>query len=148
MTISKSNVLKSLAAMAFIIAFISTPAVAWAARLYAVIDISNQRMSVSLDGARLHHWKTSTARSGYRTPRGTFKPKRLERIWYSSKYDNAPMPYSVFFYGGYAIHGTDDLKNLGRPASHGCVRLHPDNARTLYNLIRKIGMSGTRIVVQ
>lgn len=148
MMISNFDIFKSVMAMAFALAFIVTPTGAWAARLYAVIDISDQRMGVLLDGVQLHYWKTSTARSGYRTPLGTFRPKRLERMWYSTKYDNAPMPYSVFFYGGYAIHGTDDLKNLGRPASHGCVRLHPDNAEILFNLIRKIGISGTRIVVQ
>jgi len=57
------------------------------------------------------------------------------------------MPYSVFFRGGYAIHGTGYVKSLGRPVSHGCVRLHPRNAATLYRLVRSYGMGNTRIVI-
>ena len=77
------------------------------------------------------YWKVSTARSGYYTPRGTFGVTRTAKVYYSRKYDNSPMPNSVFFHGGYAIHGTGYIKNLGRPASHGCVRLHPQNAARL-----------------
>jgi lipoprotein-anchoring transpeptidase ErfK/SrfK len=87
----------------------------------------------------------STARGGYVTPTGNFRPTRLERVWFSRKYDNSPMPNSVFFKGGYAIHGTQYVKSLGRPASHGCVRLHPDNARTLYNLVQSTGAKNTAI---
>jgi lipoprotein-anchoring transpeptidase ErfK/SrfK len=121
---------------------------ALAARVVATIDISDQRMYVSFDGGPVGTWKISTARPGYRTPLGTYKPVRLERTWYSTKYDYAPMPFSIFFRGGYAIHGTDDLNRLGRPVSHGCVRLHPDNARTLFNLVRKVGRHQSRIVVR
>jgi lipoprotein-anchoring transpeptidase ErfK/SrfK len=96
----------------------------------------------------LHNWIVSTARRGYRTPIGTFRPLRLERVWYSTVYDNAPMPYSVFFHRGYAIHGTTEISKLGRPVSHGCVRLHPDNARMLFELIRRYGRSATTIVVR
>jgi lipoprotein-anchoring transpeptidase ErfK/SrfK len=119
-----------------------------AAKLTALIDISSQSMTISLNGSNLYVWKTSTARPGYRTPLGTFTPQRLERSWFSTKYDNAPMPHSIFFYGGYAIHGTTDLKNLGSPASHGCVRLHPDNAKILFDLVKKIGMHSTKVVVR
>ena len=122
--------------------------VAWAAHLTADIDLSEQRMTVHMDGRVLYRWPVSTARAGYRTPVGTFRPYRLERMWYSTKYDYAPMPHSVFFYGGYAIHGTTDIAHLGRPASHGCVRLHPGNAKKLYDLIRQVGMARTRIVVR
>ena len=117
------------------------------ASLRAVIDLSEQRLRVYVDGRLKHTWKTTTARRGYRTPVGTYRPIRLERKWYSRKYDWAPMPYSVFFYGGYAIHGTTDLRNLGRPASHGCVRLHPKNAAKLFDLVRRYGRSRTRIIV-
>ena len=72
----------------------------------------------------------------------------MHTMWYSRKYDNSPMPHSIFFHGGYAIHGTDAVKSLGRPASHGCVRLHPRNARRLYNLVKAHGAGNTRIVVQ
>lgn len=119
-----------------------------AATLGVSIDISQQTMRVSVAGRVKHVWPVSTARPGYRTPVGTFKPTRLERIWYSTKYDNAPMPHSIFFLGGYAIHGTDDLRNLGRPVSHGCIRLHPANARTLFNLVNQYGQSNTRIAIQ
>jgi len=119
-----------------------------AAQLNVTIDLSSQSMQVGADNHVLHNWSVSTARPGYRTPIGTFRPNRLERVWYSSIYDNAPMPYSVFFHRGYAIHGTTEISKLGRPASHGCVRLHPDNARTLFELIRSYGKSATTIIVR
>lgn len=117
------------------------------AGIVATVNISEQRMTVSEDGNVLYSWSVSTARKGYRTPRGSFRPTRLHQMWYSRKYDNSPMPYSIFFYGGYAIHGTDAVKYLGRPASHGCIRLHPSNARTLYNLVKARGAGNTRIVL-
>lgn len=123
-------------------------AAASAASLVARIDVSAQTMTVSLHGDVIARWPVSTARKGYVTPRGSWKPTRLHRMWYSQKYDNSPMPYSVFYYGGYAIHGTNYVKSLGRPASHGCVRLHTANAREFYNLVRNVGRKNTRIVVQ
>lgn len=111
------------------------------------INISSQTMYVAVDGSHYATWKVSTGRSGYRTPRGNFKPYLLKRMHYSSKYENSPMPHSVFFRGGYAIHGTNYVKRLGRPASHGCVRLSPGNAATLYRLIREHGMKSTRISI-
>ena len=71
----------------------------------------------------------------------------MHKMWYSRKYDNSPMPHSIFFYGGYAIHGTNHVKSLGRPASHGCIRLHPSNAQTLYQLVQAHGRRNTRIVL-
>lgn len=136
--------------LAFACLFLSVanPANAEAAKLEVGIDISQQTMRVRINGKQAYTWPISTARSGYRTPIGSFRPKRLERTWYSRKYHNSPMPFSIFFYGGYAIHGTNDLKNLGRPVSHGCIRLHPGNARTLFNLVRKYGKSATRIRIR
>jgi lipoprotein-anchoring transpeptidase ErfK/SrfK len=104
-------------------------------------------MTVYEDGIPAYSWAVSTARRGYRTPVGTYRPTRLHKMWYSKKYENAPMPHSIFFRGGYAIHGTYYVKSLGRPASHGCIRLHPDNARTLYDLVRAYGSGSTQIVV-
>lgn len=113
----------------------------------AVISLSQQRMDVSVDGTPVYSWPVSTARRGYVTPRGTFRPIRTERMWYSRKYDMSPMPFAVFFRGGYAIHGTQYLRSLGRPASHGCVRLHPANAAIFYRLVREQGLRNTRIVI-
>lgn len=113
-----------------------------------LIDLSQQSMDVMLHGDHAYHWKVSTARPGYRTPVGRFRPYRLERVWFSIKYDNAPMPHSIFFLGGYAIHGTTEIRKLGRPVSHGCIRLHPDNARILFGLVRQAGMTNTGITIQ
>ncbi len=85
-------------------------------------------------------------RKGYRTPNGVFRPTRLEKNWYSRKYGGA-MPSAVFFHGGYAIHGTSAVRALGRPASHGCIRLHPANAAKLFALVKKHGASQTRIAL-
>ena len=124
------------------------PPTAVAARLDVLIDLSEQTMTVSVGGQDTYMWPVSTARPGYRTPVGRFHPIRLARVWYSSKYDNAPMPNSIFFLGGYAIHGTTEIKRLGRAVSHGCVRLRPDNARILFGLVREHGSSATTIIIR
>ncbi|MEM8551610.1 MAG: L,D-transpeptidase [Pseudomonadota bacterium] len=119
-----------------------------AARVTATIDISSQRMYVSVGGKRLYSWAVSTGKRGYRTPTGTYRPTRMYRRYFSRKYHGSPMPNSIFFRGGYAIHGTGYVKSLGRPASHGCVRLAPGNARKLYNLVRRHGRGNTRIRIR
>jgi lipoprotein-anchoring transpeptidase ErfK/SrfK len=118
-----------------------------AAGVEAHIDLSDQSMDVYVDGSYYASWKVSTARRGYRTPTGSYKPKWLARMHYSSKYDNSPMPHSIFFHGGYAIHGTYEIKRLGRPVSHGCVRLHPSNAAKLFSLVREYGMRNSVITI-
>lgn len=117
------------------------------ADVLVIIDKAHQRMSVKVNGWPRYTWPISTARRGYVTPSGVYKPIRLERKWFSSKYHNSPMPYSIFFKGGYAIHGSYDIKYLGQPASHGCVRLHPDNAAILFSLVKQQGETNTRIEV-
>jgi len=117
------------------------------ASIVAKVDIASQSMTVVVDGAVAAVWKVSTARRGYFTPRGTYRPQGLARMHYSRKYDMSPMPNSVFFRGGYAIHGTYHIKSLGRPASHGCVRLAPRNAAILFNLIREHGKRDARIII-
>jgi len=112
------------------------------------IDKSRQRMWVYLDNDYLGDWKVSTARRGYWTPNGVYRPHTLERMHYSKKYHHSPMPWSVFFKGGYAIHGTYSIRHLGRPASHGCVRIHPRNAKKLYQLIRRYGKQNTQIIIR
>jgi lipoprotein-anchoring transpeptidase ErfK/SrfK len=111
------------------------------------IDITTQEMKVASEGRTIFNFDVSTGRKGYTTPTGNYRPIRMHKMWYSSKYDNAPMPFSIFFYGGYAIHGTTDLANLGTVASHGCVRLHPDNAEALFNLVNQVGMKNTKITL-
>jgi len=102
------------------------------------IDLSSQTMHVSSDMGS-YDWRVSTARSGYRTPRGTYRPYQLLRIHYSHKYHMSPMPYSIFFAGGYAIHGTYETASLGRPVSHGCIRLAPGNAARLFHMVQVEG---------
>ncbi len=113
----------------------------------ARISISEQKMQVTVGGRQTYEWKVSTAGKGYVTPTGSWKPYRMHEMWYSKKYDNAPMPHSVFFTGGYAVHATPHVKNLGRPASHGCIRLHPTNAEAFYTLVKTFGQQNTRIVI-
>ena len=116
------------------------------ASVLARIDLSEQRMYVYVNGKMHGSWRVSTARRGYRTPTGSFRPQRMHRRYYSRRYNNSPMPHSVFFYKGYAIHGTEHIGQLGRPASHGCIRLHPSHAARFYSLIRQHGTGSTRIV--
>jgi lipoprotein-anchoring transpeptidase ErfK/SrfK len=115
------------------------------AGVVAHIDLSNQRMNVYVNGKARYNWPVSTARRGYRTPTGTFKPTALVRYHASSIYEGSPMPYSIFFLRGYAIHGSYETKYLGRPVSHGCIRLHPSNAAALYSLVRQHGTGNTTI---
>lgn len=111
----------------------------------AKIDLSKQRMNVVVNGETLHTWKISSGRRGYSTPTGSYYPYRMHKMWYSRKYDNAPMPHAVFFRGGYAIHGTNSISRLGNPASHGCIRLHPANAKKFYDLVRAHGRNRTMV---
>ena len=129
-------------AMALALPWLATEALA---KVVVNIDLSSQRMNVYVDGQHYGTWRISTGRRGYYTPRGTYRPRWLKRMHYSRKYDNAPMPYSIFFRGGYAIHGTNVISRLGWPASHGCVRLHPSNAAKLFSLVRQHGMRNTVI---
>ncbi len=112
------------------------------------VDISSQTMTVLVHGKVAHVWKVSTAGRGYVTPTGFWTPYRMHVMWHSRKYDNAPMPHSIFFHKGYAIHATPHIKRLGKPASHGCVRLHPDNAKALFALVRQYGPSNVRVSVE
>lgn len=117
--------------------------------LYVVVNKSSQRMRVTDErGSELMYTKVSTARAGYVTPAGSYRIQRTAKMWYSKKYHNSPMPHSLFFRGGYAIHGTGDLKHLGSPASHGCVRLHPNDAADLYSLAFVYGTKNVRIIIQ
>jgi lipoprotein-anchoring transpeptidase ErfK/SrfK len=111
------------------------------------IDRAQQQMDVIVDGEQRYTWRVSTARPGYVTPPGTYHPQMLAARWFSRVYDNAPMPHSIFFYGGYAIHGTYEISELGRPVSHGCVRLDPGNAAILFDLVAREGARNTTIVV-
>ncbi len=99
------------------------------------------------DGIVQHVWPVSTAREGKVTPVGTFTPYLLKRMHYSTLYDNAPMPWSIFFAGNYAIHGTTAVDRLGTPASAGCVRLAPENAQLLFDAVQAVGLAQTRIVI-
>jgi len=118
-----------------------------AAALVATVNVGNQTMTVTRNGRVIHEWRVSTARKGYVTPRGSWRPYRMHTMWHSRKYDNAPMPYAVFYHGGFAIHGTSAVSRLGTPASHGCVRLQTGNAQAFYNLVKQVGPGNTRVVV-
>ncbi len=109
------------------------------AGVVARVNLSTQRMHVYENGRHRYTWKVSSGRGGYRTPTGSWRVGRMHKTYYSRKYNNAPMPYSMFFYRGYAIHGTNAISRLGRPASHGCIRLHPSNAAKLFAMMKRKG---------
>jgi lipoprotein-anchoring transpeptidase ErfK/SrfK len=123
------------------------PGAALADRVVAHVSITSQTMTVYHEGRRLFTWPVSTAKSGSITPAGTYEPEFLSRHHRSRRYNNAPMPFAIFYDGNYAIHGTDQIKRLGAPASHGCVRLHPDNARILFQMVKAEGMENTSVVI-
>ena len=105
------------------------------------IDKAIQEMTVFVDGVELYTWPVSTGKRGYSTPSGTYTTTSMNEIWYSKQWDNAPMYHAVFFTKkGHAIHGTLEEKNLGKAASHGCVRISRANATTLYKLVDPPGI--------
>jgi lipoprotein-anchoring transpeptidase ErfK/SrfK len=112
------------------------------------IDKSRQQMTVFVDGVEKYSWPVSTGKYGYSTPSGTFAPTSMNEVWYSKQWDNAPMPHSIFFLkDGHAIHGSNQVKTLGKPVSHGCVRISPTNAAILYDLVETNGMENTKVVL-
>jgi hypothetical protein len=112
------------------------------------VDAQTQRMSVWVDGVFFREWPVSTGAAGYETPAGSFKAFRLEREHYSQEWDNAPMPYSIFFtQAGHAIHGTQNVDALGQPASHGCVRLATQHAEELFAIVDTHGVESTRVEI-
>jgi hypothetical protein len=118
------------------------------ADLLIQVDKSAQRMTVTLNGEQLYDWPVSTGGDGYDTPSGTFKPFRMEIDHTSEEYDNAPMPYSMFFtQTGIAVHGTYEARHLGHAVSHGCVRLSVKNAATLWGLVKQEKMANTKVVL-
>ena len=131
-------------AVAVLLALVPSAA---SAEVVARISKSGQTMDVYVHGTHYYSWPVSTGRGRYATPSGTFRAKRLERRWYSTKYNNAPMHYAVFYSGGYAIHATTKIGQLRQPTSHGCVRLAPSHAAKFYSLVSSHGAARTRITI-
>jgi lipoprotein-anchoring transpeptidase ErfK/SrfK len=112
------------------------------------INKAKQKMTIFVDGIQKYNWPVSTGRAGYSTPSGTYTATSMNEIWYSKEWDNSPMPHSIFFIkDGHAIHGSYEVKNLGKPVSHGCVRISPENATTLYALVKQNGLANTQVVL-
>jgi lipoprotein-anchoring transpeptidase ErfK/SrfK len=119
-----------------------------ASKVLVIIDKPTQKMKVFVDDVELYSWKMSSGLPGYATPSGAYTASSMNEIWYSKEWDDAPMPHAIFFTKkGHAIHGTEETKKLGRPASHGCVRLAPEDARTLFALVKEKGLENTDIVL-
>lgn len=117
-----------------------------ASTVLITIDKDTQRMMVLVNGAEKYDWPVSTGLRGYSTPSGSYTASSMNKIWYSKEWDDAPMPHAVFFTKkGHAIHGTNEVKRLGKPASHGCVRLAPEHAAMLYDLVARHGLENTQI---
>jgi lipoprotein-anchoring transpeptidase ErfK/SrfK len=112
------------------------------------IDKTKQKMTIFLGRVKKYEWPVSTGKGGYSTPSGTYTATSMNEIWYSKQWDNAPMPHSIFFIkDGHAIHGSYEVNNLGKPVSHGCVRISPENAATLYALVAKNGLENAQVVL-
>jgi lipoprotein-anchoring transpeptidase ErfK/SrfK len=119
-----------------------------AAKILVVIDKPTQKMKIFVDSVERYSWEVSTGLRGYDTPSGEYTARSMNEIWYSKQWDDAPMPHAIFFTKkGHAVHGTNETKNLGKPASHGCVRLAPENARTLFALVKEKGLENTEIML-
>jgi lipoprotein-anchoring transpeptidase ErfK/SrfK len=117
------------------------------ANILILIDKPTQTMTVTVDGAVRYRWHVSTGATGFSTPAGTYKPFRMALMHYSREWDNAGMPHSIFFTTrGHAVHGSNH-PGLGTPASHGCVRLDPNNAAEFFAMTQENGLANTRVVI-
>jgi L,D-transpeptidase catalytic domain len=110
------------------------------AKVMIQVDLDAQQMTVTKNNSETYVWKVSSGREGFETPTGLFSVQRLDANHFSDEYDQSPMPYSIFFSQGLAIHGTYQ-GGLGRPASHGCVRLSIPHAQMLYSWVEQYGAS-------
>jgi len=138
-----------LVAVAMLMGAVNAGSVLAAQSILISINKNSQKMTVMVDGEKTYVWPVSTGGRGYTTPSGTYTPFRMEATHFSKEWDDSPMPHSIFFTGeGHAIHGSYHTKRLGTAVSHGCVRLAPENAATLYALVQKTGMRNTRVVVK
>jgi hypothetical protein len=127
---------------------ISSACPAARAEILITVDISRQQMIVAVDGEKRWRWPVSTGKDGYATPVGTFRPFHLSKKHRSREWDYAPMPHSIFFtHRGHAIHGSPETRRLGRTASHGCVRLAPDNAERLFELVQQRGKKSATVII-
>jgi L,D-transpeptidase catalytic domain len=147
--VSRVSKMRTPASFALLMAamLISSGAPARAAIL-VTIDKSAQQMTVAKDGALLYRWPVSTGRQGRDTPSGKFRAFRLERDHFSKEWDDAPMPFSIFFTEqGHAIHGSYEVRKIGTPVSAGCVRLHPDHAAKLFELVEQDGVLKTTVII-
>jgi lipoprotein-anchoring transpeptidase ErfK/SrfK len=134
--------------VALFVAALSTISPVLAAEVFILVNKTTQRMIVSVDGTERYSWPVSTGLADYATPTGAFTPSRLVKDHYSKEWDDAPMPHSIFFSdSGHAIHGSQATRLLGTPASHGCVRLAPENAMILFSLVTVEGLGSTQIEV-
>jgi hypothetical protein len=135
--------------LALVLSFFALSSAGFATTVHITINKVSQKMTVKVDGETEYVWPVSTGARGYETPSGKYRPFRMEKDHFSKEWDDAPMPNSIFFTPrGHAIHGSMYVKSLGRRASHGCVRLAPDNAAKLYSLVEKAGMKNTTVVLR
>lgn len=151
--------MKKLMVTAFALAMLAVPAHAQKAKpvaeqkpaeppsIVVTISVPKQEMRVVVDGVETYVWPVSTAKQGAITPAGTFKVQSMHVMTYSRLFNMAPMPHSIFYDGHYAIHGTTAIAMLGRPASMGCTRLHPDNAKILFEMVKARGAQSLQVVV-
>lgn len=113
------------------------------------VDKLAQRMHVVVDGEEKYTWLVSTGAPGHDTPSGHFHIFRFDKNHFSKEWDDAPMPNSMFFTAlGHAIHGSSHVKALGTPASHGCVRLAPENAAILWDLVTQAGINNNSVTIK
>jgi hypothetical protein len=110
------------------------------------VNLANQTLTATTPDGEVRNWAISSGRTGYRTIRGTYRPYMLKTYHWSRKY-HGHMPHSIFFKGGYAIHGTSYVSRLGTPASSGCIRLHPAAAKELFHMVKRHGQGSTRIAI-
>ena len=108
------------------------PEIAPAGPVVVVISLDEQRAYVYRNGVGIGVSTISSGKKGHETPAGVFTILQKEKIHYSDKYNDAPMPYMErLTWDGVALHGGT---LPGYPASHGCIRLPQAFAQNLFDV--------------
>jgi hypothetical protein len=124
--------------------------------IFVDVDKSSQTLRLYVNGRFTDQYPTSTGRASLPTPNfDKHFDGRIFQGYSSSKFPGGDynglgnMPYAMFISGGVAIHGVPqgEWSMLGRPASHGCIRIHPDHARVLNGMLRSVGVANSWVYV-
>jgi len=115
--------------------------------LYIYVDISQQSMRVYQGNRRIYHWRVSTGRRGFGTPRGNFRAKFIRKRHRSHICHGQFMMNAIVLNDKLAIFGSNSTWKLGQNVSYGCVKISKENSKKLYKLVQSYGKNRVRVKI-